>query len=151
MADELPLSHELLSYYRARVAASEDEIAALTTRIDSLDATKEEAYRGRSDLLRRNSEVAELQRALSDSHVYVWEERERCYRLQAENDELKIQEAEDRRKIQCGGSRAAAFSHASGPRSRPRPRPSPAACSLPPPTDPRPGTSSHLWSLSRTT
>lgn len=97
---ELPLSRELLTYYQARVAASEDEMASLRARIDDVAASKEEAHKTRWELQKRDAEVAELQRALSDSHVYVWEERDKCQRLQAENDELRIQEAEDRRKIQ---------------------------------------------------
>jgi hypothetical protein len=51
--------------------------------------------------------VADLQRALSDSHVYLWEERERVQKLQAENNELKIQEVEDRRRIQARPARMA--------------------------------------------
>lgn len=98
---DLPLSHELLTYYQARVAASEDEIANLRARIDEVAVSKEEAHKMRWELQKRNAEVAELQCALSDSHVYVWEERDKCQRMQAENDELRIQEAEDRRKIQC--------------------------------------------------
>ena len=45
-------------------------------------------------------EITDLQKALSDAHVYLWEEREKGQKLQAENDELKVQELEDRRKIQ---------------------------------------------------
>jgi len=100
MAAEMPLSLELLTYYQARVAASEEEMAALRDRIDEVDVKREEVHTARWELQKRNAEVADLQRALSDSHVYVWEERERCQRLQAENDELRIQETEDRRKIQ---------------------------------------------------
>lgn len=35
--------------------------------------------------------MRELQKALSDSHTYLFEERERLLTLQAENDELKLQ------------------------------------------------------------
>jgi hypothetical protein len=114
---ELPLSHELLTYYQARAAASEDEMASLRARIDEVAVSKEEAHKVRWELQKRNAEVAELQRALSDSHVYVWEERDRCQRMQAENDELRIQEAEDRRKIQCAPPRPPgwASAHATPP------------------------------------
>ena len=65
-------------------------------------------HKSRWSLQKRDDEVADLQRALSDSHVYLWEERERVQKLRAENNELKIQEVEDRRRIQvctCAGGR----------------------------------------------
>eukprot|EP00891_Asterochloris_glomerata_P001720 jgi/Astpho2/1720/fgenesh1_pm.00032_%23_20_t len=38
--------------------------------------------------------------ALSDAHTYLFEERERLLQLQAAHDDLKLQEVEDRRRIQ---------------------------------------------------
>jgi coiled-coil domain-containing protein 77 len=37
--------------------------------------------------------------ALSDAHTYLFDERERLLALQAENDQLRLQEAEDRQRI----------------------------------------------------
>ncbi len=48
----------------------------------------------------REEEIAELQKALSDMQVYLFQERENVLRLFAENDRLKIRELEDRKKIQ---------------------------------------------------
>ena len=48
----------------------------------------------------REEEIAELQKALSDMQVYLFQERENVLRLYAENDRLKIHELEDRKKIQ---------------------------------------------------
>ncbi len=48
----------------------------------------------------REEEIAELQKALSDMQVYLFQERENVLRLYAENDRLKIREIEDRKKIQ---------------------------------------------------
>ena len=48
----------------------------------------------------REEEIAELQKALSDMQVYLFQEREHVLRLYAENDRLKIHELEDRKKIQ---------------------------------------------------
>ena len=42
--------------------------------------------------------LASLQ-ALSDAHTYLFEERERLLKLQADNDQLKLQEVEDRTRI----------------------------------------------------
>lgn len=38
--------------------------------------------------------------ALSDAHAFLFEERQRLLTLQAENDELRLQEIEDRKRIQ---------------------------------------------------
>ena len=38
--------------------------------------------------------------ALSDAQAFLFEERQRLLALQAENDELKLQELDDRRRIQ---------------------------------------------------
>ena len=95
-----PLSRELLDYYRSRLEASEGEMRALHARIDAGAATQAAQHKLRWETLKRMDEITDLQKALSDSHVYLWEERDKCQRLQAENDELRIQELEDRRKIQ---------------------------------------------------
>ena len=48
----------------------------------------------------REEEVNELQKALSDMQTFLFQERENVLRLYAENDRLKIQELDDRKKIQ---------------------------------------------------
>lgn len=40
-----------------------------------------------------------LLQALSDAHTYLFDERERLLALQAENDQLRLQEMEDRERI----------------------------------------------------
>lgn len=42
------------------------------------------------DLRQREREIVELQTALSDMQVYLFQEREQVCRLYAENDRLKI-------------------------------------------------------------
>ena len=48
----------------------------------------------------REEEISELQKALSDMQVYLFQEREHVLRLYSENDRLKIREVEDRKRIQ---------------------------------------------------
>ena len=45
-------------------------------------------------------QVEELQKTLGDAKVILFDEREQVLRLQAENDSLKNQEIEDRKRIQ---------------------------------------------------
>ncbi|GIM05695.1 hypothetical protein Vretimale_10129 [Volvox reticuliferus] len=49
---------------------------------------------------KRAEEVRELQKALSDAHNFLFDERQRLLALQAENDELRLQEIQDRKTIQ---------------------------------------------------
>ena len=42
------------------------------------------------DTCKREDEIAQLQNALSDMQVYLFQEREQSLRLYAENDRLKI-------------------------------------------------------------
>lgn len=41
-----------------------------------------------------------VKQALSSSQAYIFEERDRLLQLQAENDELRLQEVEDRQRLQ---------------------------------------------------
>ena len=52
------------------------------------------------DLQQREEEIAELQKALSDMQVCLFQEREHVLRLYSENDRLRIRELEDKKKIQ---------------------------------------------------
>ena len=98
--NSLPLSKELLEYYHDRLSASEQEMREMVTRVDAVANTQEAQHKIQWESQKRMDEVTDLQKALSDSHVYLWEEREKVQRQQAEIDELKMQEVEDRRKIQ---------------------------------------------------
>lgn len=48
---------------------------------------------------KKDDEIAELQKAVSDMQVFLYQEREQVLKLYAENDRLKIQELQDRKKI----------------------------------------------------
>ena len=98
--ESLPLSTELLEYYRQRVQNAENELKNCNQRLDQIDQRQLDLHKSRWGLQKRNQDVGDLQRALSDSHVIVWEEKEKNRKLQAENDQLRMNEAEDRRKIQ---------------------------------------------------
>lgn len=58
-----------------------------------------ELHRLRWQLRTRDEEVQELQKAVADAKLYLLDEREQVLKLQTENDDLKTQEVEDRRRI----------------------------------------------------
>ena len=77
----------------------EDERNELLQRIDDCKLQHREKHKIEHELAKRESEVRELQKALSEAHNCLFEERERLLELQKENDDLKLQEMEDRSKI----------------------------------------------------
>ncbi len=62
-------------------------------------AQNSDLNRARFERRSREEEVRELQRALSDAKKYLFDEREQLLRVQGENDELRAQEIEDRKRI----------------------------------------------------
>lgn len=58
-------------------------------KLEDCAISREEYYKLRWELNQRDTEIAELQKALSDAHVYLYDEREHVLQLQAECDELK--------------------------------------------------------------
>ncbi|KAJ3171579.1 Coiled-coil domain-containing protein 77 [Geranomyces variabilis] len=96
---KLPLSEDLLLYYRQRLERCEEEYAAATAQIDSIRISHEDVHRTQWEAHKRASEVAELQDRLSAAQVALFEEKKNVLRLLAEADELKVQELKDRKKI----------------------------------------------------
>jgi coiled-coil domain-containing protein 77 len=99
-ADELKPSPELVTYYREKVAQFEKEREELIARIDAVGVRRAELHQSEWELKKRTMEVSELQKALSDAHAYLFEERDRLMTMQAENDDLKLKEVEDRKRIE---------------------------------------------------
>lgn len=59
-----------------------------------------ETHRLRWEVKARNEEVSELQKALQDAQLYLFDEREQVLKLNTEVQNLRTQEVEDRRRIQ---------------------------------------------------
>ncbi|XP_031445719.1 coiled-coil domain-containing protein 77 [Phasianus colchicus] len=93
-------SRELLEYYRKKIADFDEEHEDLVKRLERYKETYDEQHKLQWEVRQREEEIAELQKALSDMQVYLFQEREHVLRLYSENDRLKIRELEDRKKIQ---------------------------------------------------
>ncbi|XP_069759390.1 coiled-coil domain-containing protein 77 isoform X2 [Narcine bancroftii] len=93
-------SRELLEYYRKKIAQFDEEHENLVHRLEKYKSTYEEQHKLQWEIRQREEEIEELQKALSDMQVYLFQERDHVLRLYAENDRLKIRELEDRKKIQ---------------------------------------------------
>lgn len=92
-------SRELLEYYRKKIGEFDAEHDDMVQRLEQYRLTYEEQHRVQWEVRQREEEISELQKALSDMQVYLFQEREQVLRLYAENDRLKLQELQDRKKI----------------------------------------------------
>ncbi|XP_044047841.1 coiled-coil domain-containing protein 77 [Siniperca chuatsi] len=93
-------SRELLEFYRQKIAQFDGEHEELLQMLEKYKAITEDQHKLQWEVRQREGEIAELQNALSDMQVYLFQEREQSLRLYAENDRLKIRELGDRKKIQ---------------------------------------------------
>ncbi|KAF6117821.1 coiled-coil domain containing 77 [Phyllostomus discolor] len=93
-------SQELLEYYQKKMAECEAENEDLLKKLELYKEACEGQHKLEWDLQQREEEIAELQKALSDMQVCLFQEREHVLRLYSENDRLRIRELEDKKKIQ---------------------------------------------------
>jgi len=93
-------SHELLAFYRQKIQEFDGEHADMLQKLERYKGTFGDQHKQAWSLAQREEEIRQLQKALSDMQVHLFQEREHVLRLYAENDRLKILELEDRKKIQ---------------------------------------------------
>ncbi|XP_070827912.1 coiled-coil domain-containing protein 77 isoform X2 [Chaetodon trifascialis] len=93
-------SRELLEFYRQKIAQFDGEHEELLQMLEKYRSITGDQHKLQREVRQREGEIVELQNALSDMQVYLFQEREQSLRLYAENDRLKIRELEDRKKIQ---------------------------------------------------
>eukprot|EP00798_Chlamydomonas_sp_ICE-L_P012306 gene12306-15468_t len=99
-AEERERQEDLINYYKRRIDEFELERSSLLQSVEKCSVQAAELHRLDWENRKRADEVRELQKALSDAHAYLFEERQRLLTSQAENDELRLQEIEDRKRIQ---------------------------------------------------
>ena len=97
---QLRPSRELLEYYRQKISEYDGEYEKLLKKLEKYKCTYEHVHKSEWEIRQREEEIAELQKALSDMQVFLFQEREHVLRLYAENDRLKMKELEDRKRIQ---------------------------------------------------
>ncbi|XP_058708770.1 coiled-coil domain-containing protein 77 isoform X1 [Poecile atricapillus] len=93
-------SQELLEYYRKKIADFDEEHEELIKRLEKYKQTYDEQHQLQWEVRHLEEEIVELQKALSDMQVFLFQEKEQVLRLYSENDRLKLRELEDRKKIQ---------------------------------------------------
>uniref|UniRef100_UPI00358FB70C coiled-coil domain-containing protein 77 n=1 Tax=Myxine glutinosa TaxID=7769 RepID=UPI00358FB70C len=93
-------SRELLDFYRCKVAEFDEGHEDLIKRLDRYKSTLQNQLKLERNLQQRETEVYELQQAVRDMQMLVFQSREQILQLYAENDLLKIRDIEDKKKIE---------------------------------------------------
>lgn len=91
--------NSLLAYYRQRIAAFEKERFDWLSRFEQVKLSQEEKHNLEWDIRRAKDEIADLQRALSDSRLKLFEEKQMGLKLSSENEQLAERADMDTRKI----------------------------------------------------
>jgi coiled-coil domain-containing protein 77 len=98
---DLPLSVDLLNYYRERIGLTncnhqsdgvekaEQDYQESLQAVDAIKISHDEYHKLTWELHQRMNEIAELQKALSDAQAFLFEERRQLLKAMAENDELR--------------------------------------------------------------
>ncbi|KAL9655027.1 hypothetical protein ABK040_008810 [Willaertia magna] len=97
--EELCLSKDLLEFYKHKIAEYEKEREDFIRKFGELQVDYKRFHEQEWELRRREEEIDALRRALSDAQLHIFDEREHSMHLQHENDALRVQEMEDRKKI----------------------------------------------------
>lgn len=100
LGDYLEPSLDLLRFYRSKLSEVEGERGHYIQRLADVDAQNADVHRLRWELRAREDEIEELQKAVGDAKLFLYDEREQVLKLQAENVDLKSQEIKDRQRIQ---------------------------------------------------
>jgi len=80
---------ELLEYLQARVESFERERVDFLQRLDEMAGSSGERHTLKWEVRKKDEQMMDLQKALSDAHVFLYEERAQVLKLTAENDRLK--------------------------------------------------------------
>ena len=71
--------------------AFERERVDFLQRLDEMAGTSREKHTLKWEVHKKDEQIMDLQKALSDAHVFLYEERAQVLKLTAENDRLKSQ------------------------------------------------------------
>eukprot|EP00826_Nyctotherus_ovalis_P008352 TRINITY_DN12158_c0_g2_i3.p1 TRINITY_DN12158_c0_g2~~TRINITY_DN12158_c0_g2_i3.p1 ORF type:complete len:411 (-),score=166.25 TRINITY_DN12158_c0_g2_i3:227-1459(-) len=90
---------QVLAYYRKRIDDLQEERLSWLEQLELAKLSQEDFQKNELELERRVQEIAELQKAISDSHIALFEEKELVLRLRREGEELRAKAADDKRKM----------------------------------------------------
>ena len=81
--------YSLLAFYRQKIAQFEAERFEWMARFEQLKLSQEEKHKQEWDIRRSKNEIADLQRALSEARVKLFEEKQTLMKVAAEKSQLE--------------------------------------------------------------
>lgn len=91
--------NSLVAYYRQKISAFEAERFEWMSRFEQLKLSQAEKHKKEWDLKRSKNEIADLQRALSDSRVKLFEEKQTLLKVTAEKNQLELMMKDSKVKL----------------------------------------------------
>lgn len=91
--------NSLLAYYRDRINEFDSQREDWLAKYNKVRTPQDEAHKQEWELQKRREEVNELQHTLEEGKLVLYNERQEIMDLIKENDQLKLKELEDRKKI----------------------------------------------------
>ncbi|KAG7378140.1 Coiled-coil domain-containing protein 77 [Phytophthora pseudosyringae] len=91
---------ELLAFYRQRCEQFHTERERTLAHLAQIEVSKEEAHRLKWELKTKDEEILDLEESLKKANTALFQAKAELIDLQAENKTLKLQEQDDRQKVQ---------------------------------------------------
>ncbi|KAI9983075.1 hypothetical protein PInf_006998 [Phytophthora infestans] len=91
---------ELLAFYRQRCEQFHAEREQTLAHLAQIEVSKEEAHRLKWEIRTKNEEIADLEESLKKANASLFQAKAELIDLQTENKTLKLQEQDDRQKMQ---------------------------------------------------
>ncbi|RZF38479.1 hypothetical protein LSTR_LSTR006074 [Laodelphax striatellus] len=92
-------SRNLILYYQSKIEDMRKYEIDLEEQLERCKKVCDEDWTAQEELLKRNDEVSELKKAVSDLQVFLYQEREHVLQLSAENDRLRLTQLDYQRKL----------------------------------------------------
>ncbi|GAQ90825.1 hypothetical protein KFL_006890100 [Klebsormidium nitens] len=96
----LPVSPELVAFYKSRLDAFDAERAAAAALVEQASVERGRVYRLEQAASKAAAQVHQLQKALAESHLQLFEVRDQVGQLQAERASLLLEGKQDKARIQ---------------------------------------------------
>lgn len=89
----------LMAHYRDRMNGFDREREDWLKKLETVRLSMDQIHKSHWELQKRKEEVSELQRSLGEAKLHLHDERQQMLRLVKENDQLRLKEIEDKKKI----------------------------------------------------
>ncbi|KAL4093400.1 hypothetical protein PRIC1_010834 [Phytophthora ramorum] len=93
-------STQLLAFYRQRCEQFHAEREHTLAHLAQIEVSKEEAHRLKWELRTKDEEIADLEESLKKTNAVLFQVKAELIDMQTENKTLKLQEQDDRQKVQ---------------------------------------------------